>query len=63
VTFSSSGTPKGDEKDAERIKALQERLPREKLLSEHVLLIPKAKLEDTLRKRSELLEQKNDQKK
>ena len=63
VAFRSAGTPKGDEKDAERIKALQERLPREKLLSEYVLLIPKAKLEDTLRKRSELLEQKNDKKK
>jgi hypothetical protein len=62
VTFTSSGTPKGDEKDAERIKALQERLPREKLLSKYVLLIPKAKLEDTLRKRGDLLEKKEDKK-
>lgn len=30
--------------------------PRDKLLSEHVLLIPKSKLEDTLKKRAELLE-------
>ena len=63
VTFTSSGTPKGDEKDAERIKALQERQPYEKLLSQHVLLMPKSKLEDTLKKRSELLEQKDDRKK
>jgi hypothetical protein len=34
--------------------------PRDKLLSEHVLLIPKAKLEDTLKKRAELLEAKQD---
>ena len=32
--------------------------PRDKLLSEHVLLIPKSKLEDTLKKRAELLEAK-----
>ena len=63
VTFTSSGTPKGDEKDAERIKALQERQPHEKLLSQYVLMIPKSKLEDTLRKRAELLEQKEDRKK
>jgi hypothetical protein len=37
--------------------------PREKQLSQHVLLIPKAKLEDTLRKRAELLEKKQDTKK
>jgi Domain of unknown function (DUF4340) len=62
VSFKSSGTPKADEKDAERIKALNERLPREKLLSEHVLLISKSKLEDTLKKRPELLEQKDSKK-
>lgn len=33
--------------------------PSEKLLAEHVLLIPKSKLEDTLKKRAELLEKKN----
>jgi hypothetical protein len=37
--------------------------PREKLLSEHVLLIPKAKLDDTLKKRAELLENKQDTRK
>ena len=46
VTFTSSGSNK----------------PNEKLLSEHVLLIPKSKLEDTLKKRSELLEKKDDKK-
>jgi hypothetical protein len=63
VSFTSSGTLRKDEKDAERIKKLEERLPREKLLSEYVLLIPKAKLEDTLKRRSELLEKKEDEKK
>jgi hypothetical protein len=37
--------------------------PREKLLSQHVLLVPKAKLEDTLKKRAELLERKEDTRK
>jgi hypothetical protein len=37
--------------------------PREKMLSQHVLLIPKDKLEDTLKKRAELLEKKQDTKK
>jgi hypothetical protein len=62
VTFTSSGTAKPDDKDAERTKRLEERRPREKLLSQHVLLIPKSKLEDTLKKRSELLEKKAEQK-
>jgi hypothetical protein len=63
VSFSSSGTPAANDKDAERLKKLEERLPREKLLSQYVLLIPKVKLEDTLKKRAELLEQKDDAKK
>ncbi|TAK85844.1 MAG: DUF4340 domain-containing protein [Betaproteobacteria bacterium] len=63
VTFSSSGTPAKNDKDAERLKKLEERLPREKLLSEYLLLIPKGKLEDTLKKRAELLEKKEDAKK
>lgn len=46
VSFTSSGSSK----------------PNEKLLSEHVLLIPKSKLEDTLKKRAELLEKKDDKK-
>jgi hypothetical protein len=51
VSFTASGL-KPDAKDAERVK----------LLSQHVLLIPKSKLEDTLKKRSELLERKADKK-
>jgi hypothetical protein len=63
VSFSSSGTLRKDDKDAERLKKVEERLPREKLLSQYVLLIPKSKLEDTLKKRPELLEKKDDAKK
>ena len=51
VTFTASGI-KPDAKDAERVK----------LLEQHVLLIPKSKLEDTLKKRSELLEKTNNKK-
>jgi hypothetical protein len=51
VSFSASGL-KPDAKDAERVK----------VLSQHVLLIPKSKLEDTIKKRAELLE-KQDKKK
>jgi len=63
VSFSSSGTLRKDDKDAERLKKLEERLPREKLLSDYVLLIPKSRLEDTLKKRAELLENKDPAKK
>jgi hypothetical protein len=63
VSFTSSGTPRKDDKDAERIKKLEERRPREKLLSDYVLLIPKSKLEDTLKKRGDLLEKKDEGKK
>jgi hypothetical protein len=63
VRFSSSGAPRKDDKDAERLKKLEERLPREKMLSDYVLLIPKSKLEDTLKKRADLLEKKDDAKK
>lgn len=63
VSFSSSGTLRKDDKDAERLKKLEERRPREQLLSKYVLLIPKSKLEDTLKKRGELLEKKDDTKK
>ena len=58
VSFASTGEAKPDPKDAERAKRLAERVPREKILAQHVLLIPKSKLEDTLKKRAELLEQK-----
>jgi Domain of unknown function (DUF4340) len=48
ATFTASGV-KPDAKDAARVK----------LLEQHVLLIPKSKLEDTLKKRAELLEKAN----
>ena len=62
VRFSSSGAVEAKDGD-ERAKKLKDRLPREKLLSEYVLLIPKSKLEDTLKPRAELLEKKPDAKK
>lgn len=57
VRFGSSGSVNGADSD-ERIKKLQQRLPREKLLSDYVLLIPKSKLDDTLKRREDLLEKK-----
>jgi hypothetical protein len=51
VTFTASGL-KPDAKDAERVTQL----------AQHVLLMPKSKLEDTLKKRAELLEKKQDKK-
>ena len=63
VSFTSSGTPRKDDKDAERLKKLEDRLPREKVLSDYVLYVPKSKLEDTLKKRAEMLEKKDDAKK
>lgn len=47
-----------DKEFAERVKKIEERLPKEKMLSRYVLLIPKSRLEDTLRKRVDLLEKK-----
>jgi hypothetical protein len=52
----------GEDKD-DRIKKLRERQAREKILSDHVLLIPKSKLDDTLKARADLLEKKPDAKK
>jgi hypothetical protein len=51
VTFTASGI-KPDAKDAERVK----------IQSQHVLLIPKSKLEDTLKQRADLLEKKDGKK-
>jgi len=62
VRFSSSGTVQGDDKD-ERIKKLRERQARDKILSDHVLMISKSKLDDTLKPRAALLEKKPDEKK
>jgi hypothetical protein len=61
--FASSGTIKPDAKDAERTKKLEERQPREKMLQNYVLLIPKGRLEDTLKKRPDFLEKKQEKKK
>ena len=43
---------------AERGKSIAARLPREKALAAHALLIAKSKFEDILRRRAELLEKK-----
>ena len=65
VRFSASGALPAEASgaDAERIKKLRERAPREKLLQDYVLLIPKSKFEDTLKPRAELLEKKPDARK
>ena len=64
ATVAIEGEPKPEGKDAEeRRKAFAERLPREKNLERYTLLIPKSKLEDTLKKRTELLPAKDDKKK
>jgi hypothetical protein len=63
VTFAIAGEPKPEGKDAEeRRKKLAERLPRENDLARYTLLIPKSKLDDTLKKRSELLAAKEEKK-
>lgn len=54
-----AGEPKPEGKDAaERLKKLDERLPREKALGEHILLIAKSKFDDVLKQRSDLLQRK-----
>jgi hypothetical protein len=54
-----AGEPKPEGKDAEeRLKKIGERLSRERALAGHTLLVPKSRLEDLLKKRSELLEKK-----
>lgn len=64
ATLAISGEAKPEGKDAaESLKKIEERLPREKALAAHVLLIPKSKLEDTLKRRSELLARKDEAKK
>jgi hypothetical protein len=59
-----SGEPKVEGKDAEeRLKKLNERLPREKALAAHIVLIPKSRLDDILKKRGDLLVAKEEKKK
>ena len=48
---------------AERQKKIDERLPRERALAAHTLLIAKSKFDDILKKRAELLEKKEGKKK
>ena len=53
---SVTGEPKPQGKDAEeRAKKLAERLPRERALSAHTLLVAKSRLEDALKPRAELV--------
>jgi hypothetical protein len=59
-----SGEPKAEGKDAEeRQKTLAERVAREKALAPYIVLIPKQKLDDILKKRAELLAKKEEKKK
>lgn len=59
ATLWISGEPRPSGPDAAaRAKQLAERLPAERALAGHVLLVARSKLEDVLRKRPELLEKK-----
>jgi hypothetical protein len=59
VTLAVAGTAKASGPDAaERQKKIEERLPRERALAAHTLLIAKSKFDDILKKRAELLEKK-----
>ncbi|MFY9313982.1 MAG: DUF4340 domain-containing protein [Burkholderiales bacterium] len=59
-----AGEPKAEGKDAEeRQKKLAERLARERALAGHIVLIPKQKLDDIVRKRADLLAKKEEKKK
>ena len=64
ATITIAGEPKPEGKDAaERLKKFAERLPGEKALAGYTLLIPKSKLDDVLKKRGDLLAQKEEKKK
>jgi Domain of unknown function (DUF4340) len=64
ATIAIAGEPKPEGKDAEeRLKKINERLPREKALGAYVLLIPKSKLDDILKRRADLLTKKEEKKK
>jgi len=64
ATVAIAGEAKPEGKDAEeRLKKINERLPREKALAAHTLLIPKSKLDDILKKRADLLAAKEEKKK
>lgn len=56
ATAAVAGEPKPQGKDAEeRAKKLAERLPRERALAGHTLLVAKSRIEDALKPRAELL--------
>ena len=64
ATLWVSGEPNPTGADAAaRAKSVAERLPREKALAGHILLITRSKFEDVLKKRAELLEKKDTGKK
>ena len=64
ASIAVAGEPRPEGKDAaERLKKINERLPREKALAQYVVLVPKSKLEDVLKKRAELLAKKDEKKK
>jgi Domain of unknown function (DUF4340) len=57
VAIAGAGKASGPDA-AERQKKIDERLPRERALAAHTLLIAKSKFDDILKKRAELLEKK-----
>lgn len=64
ATLWVSGEPKPAGADAdERAKSIAARLPAERALAGHILLIARSKFEDVLKKRAELLEKKDTGKK
>ena len=64
ATIAIAGEPNPEGKDAEeRLKKINERLPREKALAGFTLLIPKSKLDDVVKKRADLLAKKEAKKK
>ena len=64
ASIAVAGEPKPEGPDAEaRLKKISERLPREKELAQYVVLVPKSKLEDILKKRADLLAKKDEKKK
>lgn len=64
ATLWISGEPRAAGADAaERAKSIAARLPAEKALAGHILLVSRSKFEDVLKKRTELLEKKDSGKK
>jgi hypothetical protein len=64
ASIAVAGEPKPEGKDAgERLKKINEHLARERALAQYVVLIPKSKLEDILKKRADLLAKKDEKKK